>query len=176
MKKKMPNIAFRLMAKIAIPIRNLIMPPKRIFNEIEIDLGDNILDFGCGPGTYTLMAAEETGPKGKVYAVDIHPLALSMTKQKAGKLKLDNIEFILTDCQTPIFNSSLDLVVFLDVFHMLSNKKDVLREIHRILKPGSKMVFSDHHMKTDQILKELCQDGLFKLEKTDKYTFMFKKV
>lgn len=176
MKKKMPNIAFWIMAKIAMPIRNYLMPPKKIFDEMEIHSGHKILDFGCGPGTFTLMAAEKAGPKGKVYAIDIHPFALRMTEKKARKLGLNNIEYISTNCQMPIPASSLDVTVFLDVFHMLDNKKEVLNEIHRVLKSGTKLFFSDHHMKTNQILKELNEDGLFKLEKTGNYIYCFRKV
>ncbi len=45
--------------------------------------GTHVLDYGCGPGNYTIVAAELVGPSGKVYAVDIHPLAIREVQNKA---------------------------------------------------------------------------------------------
>jgi ubiquinone/menaquinone biosynthesis C-methylase UbiE len=147
MQNKMSDTAFWVMANMAMPLRNLFMPPKSIFDEIEIHSGQKILDFGCGPGTFTLMAAQKAGPEGIVYAVDIHPLALRMTEKRARNKGLVNIEYILTDCHTPFSANSLDAIILIDVFHMIENQKEVLNEIVRVLKPGKKLFFSDHHMK-----------------------------
>ena len=175
MKNKMPNVAFWMMANIAMPIRDLLMPPGRIFDEMEIHSGQKILDFGCGPGTFTIMAAQKAGPTGKVYAVDIHPFALKTADKRAHKTGLDNIEYILTNCHTPLAANSLDAVIFIDVFHMLDNQKEVLNEISRVLKPGKKLFFSDHHMKPPQIFNKLNEDGLFQIEKAGKYIYCFGK-
>lgn len=176
MKNKMSDTAFWFMANIAMPIRDFFMPPESIFDEIKIHSGQKILDFGCGPGTFTLMAAQKAGPKGIVYAVDIHPVALKMTAKRARKKGLANIEYILTDCHTPISANSLDAVIFIDVFHLIDNQKEVLNEISRVLKPGKKLFFSDHHMKPPQIYNKLNEDGLFKIERAGKNIYCFRKV
>jgi ubiquinone/menaquinone biosynthesis C-methylase UbiE len=163
------------MANMAMPIRDIFMPPQSIFGETEIHSGQKILDFGCGPGTFTLMAAQKAGSKGIVYAADIHPLALKMTAKRAQKKGLANIEYILTDCHTPFSANSLDAVIFIDVFHLIDDQKEVLNEISRVLKPGKKLFFSDHHMKPSQIYNKLNEDGLFKIEKAGKYIYCFRK-
>ena len=175
MKNKMSDTAFWFMANMAMPLRDLFMPPVSMFNEIEILSGQKILDFGCGPGTFTLMAAQKAGPKGIVYAVDIHPLALKITEKRARKKGLANIEYLLTDCHIPLSANSLDAVIFIDVFHLIDNQKEVLNEISRVLKPGEKLFFSDHHMKPPQIYDKLNEDGLFKIEKAVKYIYCFRK-
>ncbi len=66
--------------------------------------------------------------------------------------------------------------VFLyDIFHMLSDKKGVLSEIHRILKDNGILSFSDHHMKEKDILLAMEEIGLFKLSKKNKNTYCFIK-
>jgi ubiquinone/menaquinone biosynthesis C-methylase UbiE len=172
---KMPNMAFRGMAYIGMPIRNLFMPPKKMLAEIDIETGHHILDFGCGPGIFSIMAAEKTGPSGAVYALDIHPLAVRMVEQKKLKKNLKNIETILSDCRAPIPDSSIDLVIFLDVFHMLDNHDEVLAELHRVLKEEGIMAFSDHHMKEGQILSKLNKNGLFRLNKKGNRVLEFSK-
>ena len=172
----MTNFTFKIMANIAMPIRNLFMHPQKIFAEIEIKPGDQVLDFGCGPGIFTIIAAKKTDSAGKVYALDIHPLAIQMVEKKAQQKKINHIKTILSDCNTSIPDNTLDLVIFFDVFHMLDNQKEVLVELHRILKPSAIMYFSDHHMKEEQILSILNKCGLFNLEKKGKKVFSFKKV
>lgn len=172
----MTNFTYRIMANIAMPVRNLFMPPKKMLANVEIQSGDQILDFGCGPGIFAIMAAERTGNSGKVYALDIHPLALKMVQKKAQQKGINHINTILSNCDTSIPDNTLDLVIFFDVFHILDNQKEVLVELHRILKPGAKMYFSDHHMKEEQILSILNKCGLFKLETKGNKVYSYKKV
>jgi ubiquinone/menaquinone biosynthesis C-methylase UbiE len=175
MENRMPNFAFRIMANIAMPIRNLFMSPQKMLDETEIKTGDQILDFGCGPGFFTIMAAEKTGSTGKVYALDIHPLALQMVEKKARQKEVNHIDTILSNCDTSIPDNTLDLVLLFDVFHLLDNQKEVLVELHRVLKPGAVLYFNDHHMKEEQILSILNESGLYNLENKGNMVYGFKK-
>lgn len=164
------------MVTLGMPIRNLFMPPEKMLAEVEIKPGDHVLDFGCGPGTFALLAADKTGPSGRVYALDIHSLAVKMVEQQARKKHLANIQPILSSCQTFLPDNSLDLVLFFDVFHLLDNQAEVLVELHRVLKPDGILCFSDHHLKDAQIVPQLTEHGLFKLEEKGRRTFSFGKV
>ena len=172
----MSNFAFKMMANVGLPIRNLFMPPAKMLAEIEINPGNKILDYGCGPGAFTIMIAEKIGQSGIVYALDIHPLAIKAVEQKAQKRNLTNIKTILSSCSTSLPENCLDLVIFFDVFHALRNQEEVLIELHRVLKPEAIMCFSDHHMKEPQILPLFIENGLFKLMKKGRRTFSFGKV
>jgi len=66
----MSDFAYKVMAKVGLPIRNIFMPPGRILDEVEIKPGDRILDYGCGPGVFSIMMAKKTGPSGTVHALD----------------------------------------------------------------------------------------------------------
>jgi ubiquinone/menaquinone biosynthesis C-methylase UbiE len=149
------------------------MSPREIFADVEIQPGHRVLDFGCGPGLFSIMAAEKTGPSGRVYALDIHPLAIKMLKKKARRKNLENITAIESGCRSSIPDHSLDLVLFFDVFHMLDNKGEVLKELHRVLKPDGIVCFSDHHMKEERILSGWNDSGLFVLQRRGKKTFSF---
>lgn len=176
MEKKMSNLGFKMMANIGMPIRNLFMPPEKMLAEVEIKTGYYVLDFGCGPGTFTIMIAEKVGQSGMVYALDIHPLAMRTVEQKAKKKNLANITTILSNCSTSLPDSSLDLIIFFDVFHVLDNQEEVLAELHRVLKLGAVLCFSDHHMEEEQILTRLLESGLFTLKKKGKKIFTFAKI
>lgn len=171
----MSNFSFTMMALVGIPIRNIFMPPNRILAEVEIKPGSHVLDFGCGPGTFTPMIAEKTGSSGIVYALDINPLAVSMIERKARKKGLSNIRTIHSNCFTSLPDNSLDYVICFDVFHCLDNHQEVLSELHRALKPQGIMYFSDHHLKEIEILQRLTAKGLFKFEANGGWTFSFSK-
>lgn len=164
------------MANLALPIRNIFMPPKKMFAEVEIHQSAQILDFGCGPGYFTLMAAEQAGSTGKVYALDIHRVAVEIVETKAQKKGLKNIVTILSKCETSIPENSIDVVIFFDVFHVLDNRADVLQELHRVLRPDGKMYFSDHHMNEEEIVAAVCKSGLFRLKSKSNLTYIFGEV
>ena len=121
------------------------------------------------------MVAELVWPTGKVYALDVHPLAVQRIQSVAAKRKLTNIEIICSDCATGLEESSMDVVLLYDTFHHLSDPDIVLKELHRVLKPDGILSFSDHHMKEDKILSQVTDRGLFKLLRKDKKTYSFSK-
>ena len=176
MEEKISNFAFKMMTHVGMPIRNLFMHPKKMLAEVEIEPGCQVLDFGCGPGVFTIMLAEKTGPSGLVYALDIHHLALKTIEQNARKKSLVNIKTILSSCSTSLPDKNLDLVIFFDVFHVLDNQQEVLMELHRVLKPEASLYFSDHHLKEDHILSALTKKGMFKLKNKGEKTYTFSKV
>jgi ubiquinone/menaquinone biosynthesis C-methylase UbiE len=97
-----------------------------ILKEVGIKPGFQVLDYGCGPGSYIIPLAELVGESGKVYALDIHPLAIRKVQDIASKKRLANVETILSDCQTGLPDNSLDVVLLYDVFHHLSDPDGVL--------------------------------------------------
>jgi len=82
--------------------------------------------------------AKLVGESGKIYALDIHPLAIQKVKDIASKKQLRNVETILSDCQTGLPDNSLDAVLLYDAFHHLSDPDLVLNEIHRLLRKGQR--------------------------------------
>ncbi len=155
-------------------IRDIFHSPLEKIRISNIKQGDIVLDYGCGSGSYTIIAAEEIGPGGKIIAADIHPMALIKVRKRAGKKGFTNIETIQTECATGLDDESIDVVICFDVIHDIPNKNDILNEFHRVLKPKSTLSLDDHHLKEDEILDLITSEGLFELtEKIDKqYNFI----
>ena len=174
MDKPMSNLDFRFMS-FGYKFRDFLLPRKKVLQEVEIKPGFHVLDYGCGPGCYIIPLAELGGKSGKIYALDIHPLAIKMVQNIASKKKLINVETIYSDCKTGLPENSVDVVLLYDTFHDLSNPNGVLEELHRVLKPGGILSFSDHHMKEDEIVSNVANKGLFKLSGRGKRTYSFLK-
>jgi cyclopropane fatty-acyl-phospholipid synthase-like methyltransferase len=65
---------------VTFRIRDLLRPRRDVLAEAPIKPGSRVLDFGCGPGSYTTVAAQMVGEAGKVYALDLHPLAVKQVQ------------------------------------------------------------------------------------------------
>jgi len=174
MDKPMSNFDFKFMS-VGYKFRDFFLPRKNILKEVGIKPGFQVLDYGCGPGGYIVPLAKLVGESGKVYALDIHPLAVQKIQEIASKKRLGNVETILSDCQTGLPDNTLDAVLLYDAFHHLSDPNGVLKELHRVLKPDGILSFGDHHMEEKEIVAELTKDQLFKLLKKGQRTYTFLK-
>ncbi len=174
MDKPLHDFHFKLMS-LAFNFRNLFSPPENVLREVGIKSGFQVLDYGCGPGSYIVAASELASKSGKVYALDIHPLAIERVRSIVSKKQLPNVETICSDRETELSANSMDVVLLYDIFHMLGDPDRILEELHRVLKPDGILSFSDHHMKEDEIVSRVTDRGLFVLSKKGKKTYSFLK-
>lgn len=174
MDKPMSNFDFQFMS-LGYKFRDLRLPRLNILKEVGIKPGFHVLDYGCGPGSYIMPLAKLVGESGKVYALDIHPLAIQKVQDIASKKQLANVETILSDCQTGLPSNSLDAVLLYAAFHHLSDPDVVLKELHRVLKPDGILSFSDRHMKEKEIMAEVTNGRLFRLLRKGQRTYTFLK-
>jgi ubiquinone/menaquinone biosynthesis C-methylase UbiE len=174
MDKPMSNFDFQFMS-VGYKFRDLRLPRKNILEEVGIKPGFQVLDYGCGPGSYIAPLAKLVEESGKVYALDIHTLAIQKVQDMALKKRLENVETILSDCQTGLPDNTLDAVLLYDAFHHLSDPNGVLKELHRVLKPDGILSFGDHHMEEKEIVAELTKNQLFRLLKKGQRTYTFLK-
>ena len=174
MDKPQSNIDFQLMS-FQFKIRDLLSARMDILKEVGLKPGFHVLDYGCGPGSYIVPTANLVGKTGKVYALDIHPLAIKKIHEVSAKRRLANVETILSDCKTGLPDNSVDAILLYDAFHDLSNPNGLLTELHRVLKGDGILSFSDHHMKDEEVLEKVAGSGLFRLLKKGKRTYSFVK-
>ncbi|MFH1485589.1 MAG: class I SAM-dependent methyltransferase [Chloroflexota bacterium] len=157
--KRTSDLDFKLIA-LMYGFRDLIRPPQRLLSLAGLEDGMSVVDYGCGPGSFTVLAAEMVGPAGKVFAVDIHHLALSSVRERASRTALENIETILVKgYDTGIVGSSIDRVLLIDTFHQIDDRQALLREIHRVLKGDGLLFMALGHMSMSQqkeVVKSTC--------------------
>jgi ubiquinone/menaquinone biosynthesis C-methylase UbiE len=171
----MTNLHFRLMA-LNLLFRDMIHPPEAMLAEAGVKAGLHVLDYGCGPGSYALPAAQVVGITGRVYALDVHPLAVQRVQRLAVKKGLTNMHTILSDGMANLPDAIIDVALCYDVFHELREPEKVLAELHGVLKPDGILPFSDHHLKEEAIVSRVTAGGRFKLSGKAKRTYTFFKV
>ena len=157
-------------------IRDFFSPPGRTLAEAGIRPGDTVLDFGCGPGGFVAPAAKLAGEAGAVYALDKRREALESVGAIVAKRRLMNVRTILSDGATGLPDRSVDVVLLYDAFHSLDSAERVLAELHRILKDGGTLSFSDHHLRDGVIRSRVSAGGLFELAERKRKTHLFRKL
>jgi ubiquinone/menaquinone biosynthesis C-methylase UbiE len=99
----------------------------------------NVVEFGCGYGTFTIPAAKVA--KGKVYAIDIDPEMTVLTRHAAERNGLNNIETLARDFMaegTGIKDAIVDYVMLFNILHI--EQPDVLlKEAYRILRSNGRL-------------------------------------
>lgn len=169
------NIQFQGM-KLSYKARDLIKPRQILLSEVPIKPGDMVLDYGCGPGSYSFIVAKIVGPTGRVYALDIHPLAVKHVENLVRNRSIENIQTILSACDTGLKDKHVDVILLFDIFHMFDDPNRILKELHRVLKSEGILSFSDHHMSAESIVDGMTGNRLFKLIGSGEYIHSFAKV
>lgn len=109
-----------------------------------IKIGDTVIDLGSGAGNDCFIARHETGPTGKVIGIDFTEAMITKARANAERLDYNNVEFRHGDIEyMPLSDSIADVIVSNCVLNLVPDKKKVIGEIYRTLKPGGHFSISD---------------------------------
>ena len=154
--------------------RKLLQNPAGIVGEY-INEGDTVIDFGCGPGFFTIAMAGMVGQQGKIIAVDLQEEMLEHAKRKAAAKNLsDRIEF--HPCEKDRVGLELtkkaDFMLAYYMLHELPNPGAFFQEARSFLKTGGKFLVVEPKW---HVTREKYQEMLGLAEKTGFSVLAFPK-
>ena len=96
------------------------------------------------PASIALLRQRMLGPHGRVVGVDMLPEMLAKSRASARAMGLDQVEFregLLEEMPVP--DGWADVVISNGVINLCADKKQVFKEIWRVLRPGGHLQFAD---------------------------------
>lgn len=120
------------------PIRKGFNNPKKLVSKAYIKKGQMVLEIGCGSGFFTEEISKQVGDEGKVYATDIHPIAIDEIKEKIRRLGMTNVIPQIEDATNTRFeDNTFDMIILYGVVPApFIPLKTLSKEMNRILKKG----------------------------------------
>jgi demethylmenaquinone methyltransferase/2-methoxy-6-polyprenyl-1,4-benzoquinol methylase/phosphoethanolamine N-methyltransferase len=118
---------------------------RRILELAGIRSGERILDVGCGPGRLAILAGTAVGPAGEACGIDPAPEMIELARRKAARAGV-KARFEVGVIEAPPFpRDHFDVVLSSLMLHHVPDevKRRGLAEIHRVLKPGGRLVAVD---------------------------------
>ena len=110
----------------------------------DLHEGETVLDLGSGAGADVLISARRVGPTGRAIGLDMTDEMLALARANAAQAGVENAEFLkgyLEDI--PLLDASVDVVISNCVINLAADKRVVLAEAARVLRPGGRFAVSD---------------------------------
>jgi arsenite methyltransferase len=110
----------------------------------ELREGETVLDLGSGGGIDVILSAKRVEPTGTAYGLDMTDEMLALAQKNAAEAGVQNAHFLKGVIeQIPLPANSVDVVISNCVINLSTDKRAVLAEIGRVLKPGGRIGISD---------------------------------
>jgi arsenite methyltransferase len=106
--------------------------------------GETVLDLGSGGGADVLISARRVGTTGKAIGLDMTDEMLALARANAAEAGVENVEFLKGYLEEiPLADESVDVVISNCVINLAADKRIVLAEAARVLRPGGRFAVSD---------------------------------
>ena len=168
---------------LLIPLRNLILSPKKLLKQLKTKNNSTILEIGPGPGFFSEYVAKAI-PEGKLILFDIQESMLNIAKKRLSKKGISNVEYIISNGEKfPFKNNQFDIIFMVTVLGEVENKDKYINEFYRVLKKDGIIAISEQRgdpdlMSIDKLNRIFNKNNFTLVEKHGNilyYTLIFKK-
>jgi cyclopropane fatty-acyl-phospholipid synthase-like methyltransferase len=152
------------------PARDDWQKPAEVIAALALAPDARVADIGAGTGYFAMRLARQV-PQGKVYAVDVEPDMVRHLDDRARTEALDNVVAILAADDDARLPEAVDLVLVVDTYHHIADRKAYFRRLAPSLRDGGRLAIIDftpeapmgppveHRISADQVITELGAAG-----------------
>ncbi|MFZ2449294.1 MAG: bifunctional demethylmenaquinone methyltransferase/2-methoxy-6-polyprenyl-1,4-benzoquinol methylase UbiE [Methylovulum miyakonense] len=133
----------------------------RIWKRIAVQLsnvrkGEHVLDLAGGTGDLTALFNERVGPEGQVVLADINAQMLRTGRDRMIDRGLANIRYAQVNAEClPFEDNTFDCVCIAFGLRNVTDKDAALRSMHRVLKPGGRVIVLEFSHPTDKVTEKV---------------------
>jgi ubiquinone/menaquinone biosynthesis C-methylase UbiE len=129
-------------ARFAVPLLEPLY--RRVADEVAALAPRTVLDVGTGPGALAVEVARRCA-SCSVIGVDLAPEMLATAQQRAREAGVaGRLDFRVADAaDLPLADASVDVAVSTLSLHHWRDVPAVLRELHRVVRPGGRVLVYD---------------------------------
>ena len=110
----------------------------------DLHEGETVLDLGSGAGADVLISARRVGATGRAIGLDMTDEMLELARANAAEAGVANVEFVKGYIEDiPLPDGSVDVVISNCVINLAVDKRTVVAETARVLRPGGRFAVSD---------------------------------
>jgi arsenite methyltransferase len=122
--------------------RDVLRRRRLVHEALGAQPGERVLDVGCGPGFYVSELLDRVGPEGSVVGIDASPTMLAVAAHRnEGR---PNVSFHESNATSlPVEDGGFDRALSVQVLEYLTDVEPALRELHRAVRPGGRVVVWD---------------------------------
>ena len=126
------------------PDREVYVRRQDIVDAAGIQPGMSVADVGAGTGLFTWLFAARVGPSGRVYAVDLAGNFVRNIERLARDKGLRNVYGVLNTPRDVLLPpAAIDIAFVCDTYHHFEYPQEMLRSLHRALRPGGMLIVID---------------------------------
>ena len=116
---------------------------RELISRLELAPGSRVLDVGCGLGGAGFLMAQEF--ELRVDGIDVSANMIQRARARLAELELGpGVSLTLGDCLDLKAHEAYDAIYSRDVFLHINDKERLFRVLHRALKPGGTLLFTDY--------------------------------
>jgi arsenite methyltransferase len=110
----------------------------------DLHPGETVLDLGSGAGADVLISARRVGETGTAIGLDMTDEMLELARANAAEAGVANAQFVKGYMEEiPLDDGSVDVVISNCVINLAADKRKVIAEAARVLRPGGRFAISD---------------------------------
>lgn len=156
-------------------IRKFVQKPEKILAPV-VQPGMTVLDYGCGPGFFTLALADLVGEQGKVIALDLQKEMLQKVREKiVGTTYQKRIVLVQNGENSTGIKELLDFVLAFYVVHEVDDQRQFFAEMHKLMRSKGKILVVEPPLhvpaKAFEAMLELAREFRFSVEPGPKVFF-----
>lgn len=131
----------RLKDRLMSDERYAMLRPDELLRKLGLSSGDTLADIGCGPGFFTIPAAEIVGKEGRVLAADIQGEMLAALRSRVQEHELSNVRMVKTsETEIPLQEGCADMALVAFTLNEVEQRARFLHRVRRLLKPDGRIV------------------------------------